>query len=224
MEDSNEEREKAARLGALNQPWERENIARIGAPTREEVDAWELLQQDNPRDHVGRRVPDGRLPLPAPGSGDCRPCRRTTPPPCVARFCLRPPPAATDVQFGHYRSGRVCGPRPVAGRLHPGRPYPEGNLVVPALLPTGPPLGGAPRTADMAVCSAGSFKSAILAGPQLARSAQCETLAHWAAQRSTTPSPSQSCWGFPHQATYVGCMGGYSVLSSFMFNSGMPHE
>ena len=51
--------------------------ARLGAPTREEADAWELLQKDDRSDHIGPRVPNGRLPLPAPGSGDCRQCHRT---------------------------------------------------------------------------------------------------------------------------------------------------
>ena len=66
----------ASHLGAADV--EREKSARLGAPTREEVDAWELLQQDNRSDHIGPRVPDGRLPLPATDSSDCHLCHRTT--------------------------------------------------------------------------------------------------------------------------------------------------
>ena len=69
---SDVEREQSARQGALSHQVEREKSARLGAPTREEVDAWELLQRDNRNDHIGPRVPDGRLPSPAPdSSSDC---------------------------------------------------------------------------------------------------------------------------------------------------------
>ena len=79
LDASDVEREKRARQGALHHQVEREKSARVGAPTREEVEAWQLLQQDNRSDHIGPRVPEGRLPLPAPdSSSDCRLCHRTT--------------------------------------------------------------------------------------------------------------------------------------------------
>eukprot|EP00964_Phaeocystis_antarctica_P049853 scaffold28872_cov55-Phaeocystis_antarctica.AAC.6 len=79
LDASDVEREKRARQGALAHQVERERSARVGAPTREEVDAWQLLQQDNRSDHIGPRVPEGRLPLPAPdSSSDCRLCHQTT--------------------------------------------------------------------------------------------------------------------------------------------------